>query len=320
MTKFATTLACQLAAAIPGAAPFIENAVKVEPGLLQSGLAAQLRRLVFEPFKAAAKRGHLLAATLLKGPFLVVIDGLDECEDRQDVATFIDEMLDFFKKNPLVPLRFLITSRVEQHIQSRLMNKQVRLENLINYSSRDDILTFLRTCFDTERLRNPIIKAFIESSGEWPVKADLDTLVDHIDGSFIFASALFRYIVDPVEELSTPMDRLPHTLNMNPGLDTLYAQTLSRSKDLPHFSDIISAIAMLFKPLPITGIAELLGIEPFEVIRVLVNLQAIIHIPGTDELPVTLCHTSLRDFLTDEHRSGLFVAPRSYHLHFRFFV
>ncbi|RXW15750.1 hypothetical protein EST38_g10104, partial [Candolleomyces aberdarensis] len=315
MTRFAKTLACQLAAAIPEAAPFIEKAVKAEPGLLKSNLVAQLRHLVYEPFKAAAKRGRLLKTFLLKGPFLIVIDGLDECEDRQDVQAFIDDMLQFFKRNPLVPLRFFITSRVEQHIQGHLENDQVCLTNLVNHCSRKDINTFMLTCFEAEKLRNPVIRAYIQEHGDWPTKEDKDQLVDHISGSFIFASALFKYIVDPTNKQSTPMDRLPHTLNMSPGLDTLYKQTLSRSQDLPYFSNIISTLALLFEPLPIIGIAELLRIETFEVVRVLVNLQAIIHIPGTDDLPVTMCHTSLRDFLTTESRSGCFFAPPSFHLY-----
>ncbi|KAJ2930589.1 hypothetical protein H1R20_g6503, partial [Candolleomyces eurysporus] len=313
MTRFATTLACQLADAIPEAAPFIEKALKEKPGLLQSSLVSQLRHLVYEPFKAAAWSGRLLWTTALKGPFLIVIDGLDECEDRRDVEAFIDDMLDFFKKNPRTPLRFFITSRVEQHIQGRLMGNQVHLENLINHCSRVDTDTFIQTCFEAEKQRNPVIQAYIQKYGDWPTKKDKDQLVDHIGGSFIFASALFKYIVDPTDNQSTPMERLPHTLNMNPGLDTLYARTLSRSQDLPHFSNIISTLALLFEPLPIVGFAELLGIENFEVVRVLVNLQAIIHIPGTDDLPVTMCHTSLRDFLTTESRSGRFFAPPSFH-------
>ncbi|KAJ2930483.1 hypothetical protein H1R20_g6618, partial [Candolleomyces eurysporus] len=286
MARFATTLACQLAAAIPEAAPFIEKALHTKPGLLQSNLAAQLRHLVYEPFKAAAWSGPLRWMTLLKKPFLIVIDGLDECDDREDVQAFIEDMLDFFKKNPLVPLRFFITSRVEQHIQGCLEKDQVRLENLVNHCSHDDIDAFMRACFEAEIKRNPVIKACIRDRGDWPVKKDKDQLVDHIGGSFIFASALFKYIMDPTDDQSTPMDRLPHTLNMNPGLDTLYAKTLSRSKNIPHFSDIISTLALIFEPLPIIGIAELLGIETFEVVRVLHQPLGgackAIHLPTTD--------------------------------------
>jgi hypothetical protein len=312
MTRFATTLAFQLAAAIPEAAPFIKKAV-TEEGVLGSSLVAQLRRLVYEPFKAATKQVGSFK-TFFK-PFLIVIDGLDECEDHQDVRDFIDDMLLFFKKNPFVPLRFFITSRVEQHIEGQLKNGQVRLEDLVNHCSRSDLEAFMHTCFEEEKRRNPVIRAYIQEHGDWPTKEDKDTLVDHIGGSFIFASALFKYIIDPTDNVLTPMERLPHTLNMNPGLDVLYARTLSRSQHLPYFHEVISALALLFEPLPIVGIAELLGIKSFEVVRVLVNLQAIIHIPGTDDSPVTICHTSLRDFLTTESRSGHFFTRPSNHLH-----
>jgi hypothetical protein len=50
------------------------------------------------------------------------------------------------------------------------------------------------------------------------------------------------------------------------------------------------------------------------------NLQAIIHVPGTDEAgKVTLCHTSLRDFLTTESRSGSFFVPPSFHLYLSYY-
>jgi WD40 repeat protein len=102
---------------------------------------------------------------------------------------------------------------------------------------------------------------------------------------------------------------------MNPGLDGLYAQTLARSERLPHFLTIISTIALLREPLPTSGIAELLGIRTYEVVNVLVNLQAIIQVPGTDDIPVTVCHTSLRDFLTTESRSVRYFAPPRHHVH-----
>ncbi|KAJ2913604.1 hypothetical protein MD484_g6814, partial [Candolleomyces efflorescens] len=311
MIRFAATLAFQLAVAIPEAAPFINKAIR-DGGLQVTSLVAQLRRLVYEPFKAAVKRIGTFKAFFK--PFLIVVDGLDECEDHQEVRAFIDDLLLFFKKNPFIPLRFLITSRVEQHIQGQLEKGHVRLLDLVNRCSRRDLEVFMDKCFEEVKKRNPVIKAYIRDHGDWPTKEDKATLVDHIDGSFIFGSALFKYIIDPTDTSSTPMERLPHTLNMNPGLDILYARTLSRSQDIPHFHEVISTLALAFEPLPIVGIADLLGIKTFQVVRVLINLQAIIHIPGTDILPVTICHTSLRDFLTTEIRSGRFFTSPHFHL------
>ncbi|RXW16343.1 hypothetical protein EST38_g9515 [Candolleomyces aberdarensis] len=279
-----------------------------------------MERLVYEPFQAALQGGRLIK-TLLKGPFLIVIDGLDECDDKQGVKELIDHMLDFFKKHPSIPLRIFIASRVEQHIRAHLKTDGVLVRNLDDDSPDEDIDQFLQTSFQIAAKQDPIIQAYIHGHGSWPTTSDMGKLTGHSRGSFALASAIFEFIRQPSsrEDPTTPMDRLPLTLEMN-GLDGLYTQTLARSEHLPHFRNIISTVALLMEPLPIVGIAGLLGIEAFEAIRVLMNLQAIIHVPGTDEKgEVTLCHTSLRDFFTTESRSGSFFVPPSYHLYLSYF-
>ncbi|KAJ2923749.1 hypothetical protein H1R20_g13345, partial [Candolleomyces eurysporus] len=322
MNRFAVTLASQLAAAVPSAASFIEAAIDTEPGLLTQGvsLTTQMERLVYHPFQAAVRRG-LILTTLLKGPFLIVIDGLDECEDKQGIEEFITHMLDFFKRYPSIPLRVFIASRVEQHIHAHLKADGVLLGNLDDYSPDEDIDAFLQASFRIAVKQDPVIQAYIHEHGNWPTISDMGKLNRHINGSFVLASTIFKFIVQPATEAdpTTPMDRLPLTLEMN-GLDDLYAQILARSQHLPHSREIISTIALLLRPLPIVGISTLLGIKAFEVIRVLLNLQAIIHVPGIDEEgDITLCHTSLRDFLTIKSRSGLFFVPPSFHLHLSYY-
>ncbi|KAJ2934207.1 hypothetical protein H1R20_g2914, partial [Candolleomyces eurysporus] len=319
MNRFAATLAAQMAAAVPATASFIEAALDAEPSLLTQGapLTVQLERLVYEPFKAALYQGLIV----FNGPFLIVIDGLDECEDKQAVVDFIDHMLDFFKRHPSIPLRFFIASRVEEHIRSHLDDDGVVLGNLDSHSANKDIEMFLEASFKRAALKDRLIKSFIRANGEWPTKSHMNTLISHINGSFVLASTIFKFIVQPAteEDPSTPMDRLPLALEMN-GLDSLYAQTLARSQHLPHFHNIISTVALLREPFPIAGIAKLLGIEAFKVVHVLLNLQAIFHVPGTDEQgEVTLCHTSLRDFLTSKSRSGCFFVPPSFHLHLSYY-
>ncbi|RXW16658.1 hypothetical protein EST38_g9195 [Candolleomyces aberdarensis] len=318
MNRFAVTLASQLVAAVPATTPLIEAAVRTEPGLVtgDASLATQLDLLILYPFKAVLEKGFL-EETLAQGPFVIVIDGLDECEDKRGVEEFIDHILDFFEKYPTIPLRVFIASRVEQHIRTRLETDKVVLGNLDSHSARNDIEKFLQASFQIAAERNRVVKAYIGARGPWPTQSNMDKLVNHIGGSFVLASMIFKYIVHPAteEDSSTPMDRLPLTLKMN-GLDTLYAQTLARSQHLHHFNNVISTIALLKRPLAIVEIADLLGIEAFEVLRILLNLQAIIHVPGTDENGgVTLCHTSLRDFLTTQSRSRVFFVPPSFHLH-----
>ncbi|KAJ2928236.1 hypothetical protein H1R20_g8857, partial [Candolleomyces eurysporus] len=318
--RLPNTLANQIATSLPETVPLIEAAVKAEPELLQVkssfSLGARLQRLLYEPFKAAAGQASL-AKYFLSTPYLIIIDGLDECDDKEGVQEFIATTLRFFKHNPSIPLRIMITSRVEHHIHSLLTTGGgVLLKDLADHCSRDDIENFMQTVFDAKTKSDPVIQAHIRQNGSWPSRADSQKLVDYIGGSFIFASTLFKFIFESSTsdvDHSTPLDRFPLALNIDPGLDGLYTQTLARSECLPHFTEIISSLALLARPLPISGIAELLDIQASAVAHVLVDLQAIVQVPGTDDAPVNFYHTSLRDFLTTESRSRRFFAPPSFH-------
>jgi hypothetical protein len=125
---------------------------------------------------------------------------------------------------------------------------------------------------------------------------------------------------------STP-GPLPALRRFPQTLDALYAHILAKAQNIPHFSDIISTIAFLFEPLPIPGIAELLGVTVSEVAEVLDHLREVFDSPRrwsdeTDTLLVTFRHASLLDFLTTESRSGPFYVPPSFHrfLSYRYLI
>ncbi|RXW12985.1 hypothetical protein EST38_g12866 [Candolleomyces aberdarensis] len=320
MSRFAATLAAQMVAAVPSTASFIEAALDADPGLLTQdvSLTVQLERLIYEPLLDALEQGLVLT----ERPFVIVVDGLDECEDKQGVVDFIDHMLEFFKRYRSIPLRFFIASRVEEHIRTRLTNDIVFIDDLNSYWTRSDIEMFLQASFQGAAVNDRVIQSYVRANGEWPTKPDMNKLIWHTDGSFLLASTIFKFVVQPgtEEDPSTPMDRLPLALETN-GLDGLYAQTLARSQHLPYFPNIVSTVALLEHPHRIVDLARLLGIEAFKVVQVLLNLQAIVHVPGTDEQgDVTLCHTSLREFLTTESRSGRFFVPPSFHLQRSFYL
>ncbi|RXW11896.1 hypothetical protein EST38_g13959 [Candolleomyces aberdarensis] len=107
---------------------------------------------------------------------------------------------------------------------------------------------------------------------------------------------------------------------MDPGLDTLYSQTLSRSQHFRHFEDIISTIVLSRRPLSVVEIAYLHHIRNYEVVHVLTPLQAVIQVPGDDHTEVTFHHKSLSDFLLTEERSkSLFVSP-AHHLRLAYLI
>ncbi|KAJ3536110.1 hypothetical protein NMY22_g6178 [Coprinellus aureogranulatus] len=288
--RLAPHLAHQISLNIPGAKMHIERAIIDDPSLIEPtcSLEFQLEYLVYRPLHAALLEGGVSS----DDPFLMLIDGLDECRDKQGISTFIDYSIEFFSRQPTTPLRLLITSRIEEHIQTHVedASPSIHLIDLVSRSSRADVAS-------------------------WPESEDLEQLVDYCDGSFIFGSTLVRFILggSGSSDCRTPMDRLPLALKINPGLDGVYKEVLSRAQHLPHFHMIVSTVASVQTPISIEAMAALLDISTYEVIRVLVVLQAILQVPGSDNIPVSLFHTSLRDFLVDKTRSGDFHSPPSHH-------
>lgn len=309
---FAATLPHQIAMNVPGARKHIERAIRQDRRAADPtrSMQSQLRSLVYGPLYDAMVEGCFAP----DDPFLVVVDGMDECEDKQGISAFIDCSVDFFSRYPFFPLRLFITSRVEEHIQTHIEDgvAAIYLFDLSSRPSREDLEYAMSVTFMNARKRSKALRSLGHS---WPAPNDLDVLLNYCDGSFIFMSTIARFILWGLgkEDRRNPKERLRLALRINPGIDGVYQDILSRSRDLPHFVNVISTLVYLQAPLSTAALAALLGIETYDVVRVLAPLQAILQIPGRDDQPVTFFHTSLRDFLADEARSGQFYAPPSHH-------
>ncbi|TEB28183.1 hypothetical protein FA13DRAFT_1666428 [Coprinellus micaceus] len=303
--RFALTLAAQIAVAIPEAKPYINAALRDGAGLPGASVAVQLECLVYRPIEAVASLAH--ESTHRPTSYLIVLDGLDECGDREDVEDFLDHMLAFFEENPSIPLRFLISSRIEEHIRERIDSTQVEVVDLSDHGADSDIRVLVDHTFEVASKRNRVLRSL---GYLWPDEEEVEELIEHADGSFIFIRTLLNYILGlstSRDDGLTPMDRFTHALGMHPGLDGLYSETLQRAQHIPHFMVVVFTIALLYSPLSISDVSRLLNLPTYRVVTVLIPLQAIVRIPGTDEGdPVTLFHTSLRDFVLDEQRSAAF--------------
>jgi len=81
------------------------------------------------------------------------------------------------------------------------------------------------------------------------------------------------------------------------GLDPLYKQVLSSvCRTAPHHQ-ILETIMILEDNQSISFLSSLLNLQHEEVIHELLGVWSIIKIPGHDDEPILLYHTSLQDFL-----------------------
>jgi NACHT domain len=312
ISHFISTLAYYLSISIPATKRRIKDLLKKEPTILSCPLKHQFQKLVLEPVLAAQNR--LLDFLPAKKPILIVVDALDECDDKYLMAEFIGIIIEECQKGRRFPFRFFITSRLEEHIQKKLETPSARSAvyplALQDFDAAIDIRNFCRFQFDAIYEENSRLMRSIQQP--WPSEAELEEIVRMAAGSFIFAVTLLRFINDGS---APPHKKLSGAVVTHPGLDPLYTQVFSAAPRTDDFDRVIGTIMLLRVPLPITSLADLLQLETSDVLHPLLKLQSILMIPGSDNQPVQLFHTSLRDYLTTSSRSGEFyVDPPARHL------
>jgi hypothetical protein len=323
-----STIAYQLAMNVPGMHEHVDAAMSKDSSLPRMSAAAQVERLIVAPIK--------LVRPIPPHPVIIIIDGLDECEDH-DSQRDILKLVVRISTDPSVPFRFIMATRPEHQICSMfneepLFSTTRRLVLDEEYDSASDIQSYLHDKFMEIHIRNRDIMGQIRIP--WPSEGDLGTLVARASGQFIYASTVIKF-VESVGDLLSPQEKLNIILHPGPmqatafsELDRLYTQILSAyddSKVLVHVLGVILALEALNGDIcldakPLTNpevMADVAGLEHGKVLLVLRALQSVTKIqikPVRDNCDeeaddiidqgVQLSHRSFHDFLIDEARSG----------------
>ena len=240
--RLIATIAYQIAVVIPSVQPFMEAAIDNNPHLLSRTLITQFTVLIINPLE------HLFETSVgehMDLPYLIIIDGLDECMDGTQVQ--ILDMIFAIGKCSKFPFSFLIASCPELEISAAMGDGKIRegLTHLpldADIMSRDDIRRFLQDKFDKIWLTHPIRPDLPLS---WPSSEDIDTLVDKSSGQFIYASIVVKFISSCWHR---PDHRLEIILDLRPKgkdllfseLNALYRYVLSSVVDTTTMVDIIA--------------------------------------------------------------------------------
>jgi len=312
------TLAHQISLTVPGAKLLIESAIEDEPALLEStlSLAHRLQRLIMEPICLNTSQPTYSSKNIshsLKKK-IVVIDALDECDDKAQMADFIDVLLSPSSGGTHLPFHILLTSRVEEHIRKKFDSSKALFLHCLELQDFDanlDIKVHFQRAFDCIYDQNLRIMQRIPKP--WPSARDLTALLDKASGSFAFATTLIQCV---------GRDGIPHKALQKllafeaSGLDSLYEQVVSSVSWTEGFCQILGTIMILEDNKSISFLSSLLSLQHEEVICALLQVQSIVRIPGDDNEPIMLYHTSLQDFLTIKSRSKqYFIDPPLRHLY-----
>ncbi|KAG5748008.1 hypothetical protein H9Q70_009315 [Fusarium xylarioides] len=251
-------LAYQLALQFPPIRPHILQAVRENHSLVMTPIQIQWQKLIVNSLVKLQDEG-------LMKPVVFVLDALDECseQDRGEILRLL------LTSCPRV-LRVFLTSRPELDIMGHFidepLHREIVLHKLEFKTIENDFCVFLPATFvrmirDRHWARSPDYK--------------IDFIIDNSSKVNSEYDALYK----PV--LSLMQSGAP-----NGDLDEF-------KRD---FVDIIGSLILLASPLPIKGLAELLGIDAWAVSSQIDPLRSVIDVPE-DDTPLQLFHLSFRDYI-----------------------
>jgi hypothetical protein len=258
--------------------------------------------LILEPLKDL----HIV------GPILVVIDALDESGDtagRIGLHSFLAENLKRLPSN----FRVVITSRPEHAIVSVLARaSSVKIKYMndteLAAETHEDILTFLR-----EKLRSDKFGDYVEA------------LAKKAEGLFQWAAVASQLVLDPPERFDYSEEMCikqllePSTKRRGQDLlDELYKEVLEgyfkdqEARDL--FRSVVGQLITSIEPLTIRSLIPLRQHASYNkrsdaaVTGLLQRLGSLLsNVNSSDKnLPIIPLHTSFRDFLINQDKSGDF--------------
>ena len=291
--RLVSTLAYHLTRYIPETIQSIENALNEDASILKQPIEQQFQKLIINPIAALPKQSHRR---------VIIIDALDECEDCESIQQLIEFItrIDYSK----FPIDILFTSRREEHIRSVFesssfdhMIYQISLSNTA-FNVHWDIEHFLRSQFSIIYRKSP--RLMENTPSPWPSQSDLDKIVEKVNGSFIFAFTLTRYISEGME----PPQRLKLIVERHNGVDGMYTEIIQQFWGREHFRIVFSTIMLLRTPLSVVGLASFLDLSIPDILIEIFKIQSILVIPADNSTPVDVVHTSLRDFSVSKERSG----------------
>ena len=291
--------------------------IRVNPNVQEDSLPIQLEKLLVRPFKQTA-----LSAT-------IVVDALDECEDKEPVSEFLSALAEHVNNMPTV--KFFITGRPEDRIRSgfklpSLRTKELPLHDVDSATVDSDIKSFV-----TFRLDEIATRRRQSISGQWPSDRDIAVVLKKTSGLFIIASVILRFIDSP---FASPQKRLKLIVDLQEstmyegrsGIDVVYHQILSASfehadEDDAFFFDqlhlVVGSIVLALKPLPRASLADILEMTPQDIWIILTHLHSVLIVPESELEPIRILHKSFADFITDKERcpdARHFVDSRHHHL------
>ena len=328
------TLVSQLVNTFKGLDRFVGQRIFTTPDLFTKQYEIQMQALFVEPLCGLKSRSLLgciieslrrIVTKDVEGswPRLIVIDGLDECQNPDVQCELLRVIARAIPHIPY-PLRFLITSRPESHI-TRAFNYDRDLQAAIihryNLSDDPDADVDIRKIFEAEFkeiCRTHPLANYLRR--DWPDETAISLLVEGSSRHFIYASTVIKYIRSPKHR---PDERVNVILRLQPPqdqdrpyarLDALYSLVFQGADSPGQLEKICLVLGILYfqsRKVGLFGqltdssqskIEEFLELKAGDLVLLIDPILSLLTIDKHGS--VQIFHKSLFDYLLNPSRGG----------------
>jgi AAA ATPase domain len=310
-SKFFTTLAVQLAYAVPSLNIYIRDALRERNDIASLSPSEQWRQLILLPLSNLQDESGQ--------SYILVIDALDECENDEDVRSILQFLAE--ARSLKVQFRVFLTSRPETLIRHGICDipyaehQDFRLEEISSTVVNHDISLLLKDNLGA-------IGRECHLGADWPGEEVLGKLVIYACGLFIWVATACRFIREgkrfACKRLGTILDGNNGTITApEKHLNKIYLTVLEHSISSDYSTEekgeayeilkhILGSVVLLFSPLSASSLSRLLHLPKEEIDQTFEDLYAILDIPDDLNRPIRLHHPSFREFLLNKERCGDF--------------
>ncbi|CAE7099385.1 unnamed protein product [Rhizoctonia solani] len=272
------------------------NALEKNPDAYGGSLQLQFNALIKGPVL------HDRVRNTLPDELIVVIDALDECENKESTRRILEVLM---SDSANLPIKFILSSRPEPEIRDRMTERvksRLVLHELDKGQVQGDIEKYLREELATIN----------------PPDAQIAALVARAGILFIYAATAVRYIGydnfhrNPTARLRTilagPQGRITtHSTEIDQLYTTILRAALEdeglEQDDRVDMQHVLYTMVCAREPLTVGALSELLEIYDLDRVRAALRpLWSVLHVVGERELVTTL-HASFPDFMFDPARS-----------------
>ncbi|KAG8739325.1 hypothetical protein FRC10_005783 [Ceratobasidium sp. 414] len=278
----------------------VSDALEHDPDVCNQPIDEQFKRLIAVPLQNI---GHTFGVDLV-----IVIDTLEECEDKDGVNQILDAC---FEGSSGLPIRFLITSQRNLGILERMLASQgglrraeLRLHEVDRTVAQEDVRTYLSASLGGFGLSDNDLECLAKRSGR----------------SFIYAASAVQYLCHGgfsgrAKRLKRLLDIASWSENANnQHIDALYTTVLEDALDNGGLDEprkaevmrVLRTVVCARAPLTLHAVAELLRLDVSGVMDIMLRLLLPMLQWSDASGPGIILDESFSKYLIDPQRSGRF--------------